>query len=409
MRAGIDEIPGASVMVFDRDYRCVLARGTAVRENGYDPESMEGRRVGDIIPRHRWESFIGPLYSAALAGRTTTREVGSPDGRRRYLVRTAPLRDGNGDVVGGVSVAAEVTELRAAQDAASQSERRMRLMFDSAPIGMALEAADGVFVEVNNALCRMVGHEAPWLVGRSIADLRPEDEDRADGDQPAGQGVHGAPDTDAEVRLRRSDGSDLWVLHTRGVLRDGEGDTGHVISQFVDVSESRRFRERLTHLATHDNLTGLPNRDGFAEGLSRIVAHPPRRGTRLAVLFIDLDDFKSVNDSLGHVAGDLVLVEVAGRLREHLRTDDIVARFGGDEFVVLLTSIWSTQDGWAVAEQLHRTIAEPIDVGGSNVGISISIGLAMVDAEGISADAIQRADGVMYLAKAAGGGRTILA
>ena len=142
----------------------------------------------------------------------------------------------------------------------------------------------------------------------------------------------------------------------------------------------RQARETLRLQATHDPMTGLPNRAGFGEGLDRVLAHPPRAGRRLAVLFLDMDDFKAVNDEYGHAAGDRVLVTCARRIRSLLRADDLLARFGGDEFVALLTGIRGPVRCRLVAEQVHTVVRAPIPLDdGREVYVSLSIGVAMVD------------------------------
>jgi diguanylate cyclase (GGDEF)-like protein/PAS domain S-box-containing protein len=403
---GIDEIPGAAVLVFDRDLRCMLVRGGAVRDDAVFAADWENRRAPEAVPPGRW-ACLGPMYEEALRGGTSSAEVESPDGSRRYLIRTSPVRAPSGDVLGGVSVASDVTELRIAQQAQAAGERRMRLTFESAPIGMALEGMDRAFFEVNRALCEMVDRSSEWLMREGVEGiLHPADEhlDRA----ARGQVASGTVDSvTSEFRLVRADGDTIWVLHSMGLLTDGLGGSPQLVSQYADITKGREAREAMRLQATHDAMTGVLNRAGFHEGLDRIVAHPPRAGRRLAVLFMDIDALKAVNDEYGHAGGDRVLVICARRIRSLLRADDLVARFGGDEFVALLSAIEDPSDARLVAEHVHSVVGAPIPLeDGAEVHVSMSIGIALVD-PGDAEEAIRRADRGMYRAKGAGGRRTV--
>ncbi len=406
---GIDEMPGAAVVVFDRDFCYVLFRGQAVADNTRPTAQAEGQIASEVLPPERWAA-LEPVYRAALAGQTTMTEVESEDGQRSYLVRTAGVRNPvDGQIIGGASVVTDVTLVRSAERARLASERRSRLTFESAPIGMALEDLDGRFAEVNPALCQMLGRSAQWLLGRSLRDLlNPEDEvaDRRLRDSirsrelASGQG---------ERCLMRPDGEVVWVLHSVGLLTDDHGVAQHHISHYLDITEARGARERMAHLATHDGLTGLLNRSGFLTAIAPILAHPARVGAGLALLFVDLDDFKDVNDWLGHSGGDLVLAEVGSRIRSALRGQDLVARFGGDEFVVLLTGLRRASDAQMIADQVHDRVGSVIEVDGHRIRVRLSIGLAVVGHDERADDALKRADLSMYRAKALGGGQTVLA
>ncbi|MCU0300940.1 MAG: diguanylate cyclase [Candidatus Nanopelagicales bacterium] len=405
---GIDEIPGAAVLLFDHELRYVLVRGRALRDNGVIAEEYEGRPASECLPPHRWAA-LEPLYRSALAGHAAVTEVEGLLPGRHYIVRTAPVRDAGGTIIGGASVATDVTELRRVQEARTAGERRLRLTFESSPIGMALESLDGWFLEVNPALCQMVGRTSDWLLSHRVADVLDPDEtgpDLVTRDQVASGLVDSLA---AERRLRRADGSRAWALHAIGLLTDDRGAAQHFVSHYVDITEARGARERMRHLATHDGLTGLLNREGFWTSVAPIVGHPARAGTGLAVLFIDLDDFKAVNDTLGHAVGDQVLAEIGGRIGAALRADDLVARFGGDEFVALLTAVRAPADAAVVADQLHRCVTRPIGVAGREVHVTLSIGLTLVRPDDLAEAALKRADLSMYRAKAAGGGRTVLA
>ena len=305
--------------------------------------------------------------------------------------------------------------------AGNPPDRTIQLTFDSAPIGMAVEGLDRQFVEVNRALCDLLGCTRQWLLARGIEGMvHPADQalDRSARAQVASGQVQTLT---RELRLVRPDKRVLWVQHSLAMLapdpearragRGGGNDDGPrmIVSQYADITRGRQDREDLRFLAAHDPLTGLPNRAGFRAGIDATLAHPPRAGLKLALLCLDLDDFKAVNDQHGHAAGDRVLVTCARRIRALLRTDDLVARFGGDEFVVLLTAIGSPGDARHVSEQLRAVLSAPIPLeGGSEVSITVSIGLAMVEAGDDAEDAIARADRGKDRAQSAGGDRLVV-
>lgn len=405
---GIDVVPDTSILIFDHEYRYLLARGATVRDDTMSPESIEGRIAPEVLSPERWD-FYRPIYEAALRGERSIREVPSPDDRRHYLVRAGPFHSPALDLVGGVAVATDVTELRRAQLEQAASERTFRLTFDSAPTGMAVVDLDRRFVDVNQALCRLLGHTRGWLLAHGMPDVL----DPADnaGDLAVRREVltGRAVSAMSEKRFIRSDGQPVWVHHSVGLLRDDHGTPVRYISQFVDISDAREARDELRFLATHDTLTGLSNRSHFVDRVEALLSHPPRSGTRLAVLYLDLDRFKAINDTLGHVVGDEVLRTIAGRIRSELRADDIVARFGGDEFVVTLTSLHDAQDAQAVAAQIHAAVREPVWSGGHRIEAAVSIGVAFLEPGEDIDDALSRADAALYRAKAGGGGRTVVA
>jgi diguanylate cyclase (GGDEF)-like protein/PAS domain S-box-containing protein len=289
------------------------------------------------------------------------------------------------------------------------TERRMRLMFESSPIGMAIESLEGRFLEVNPALCRILDRTAEWLLGHRVRDVLQAGDVGPDL-VVRDQGASGLVDQASNERcLLRPDGSQAWALHAMGLLTDDRGRALSFVSHYVDVTEARGARERMQQLATHDGLTGLLNREGFWAAATPIVGHPGRAGTGLALLFIDLDDFKAVNDTLGHAGGDRVLAEIGRRIGATLRADDLVARFGGDEFVALLTTVRGATDAESAARQLHEHVSRPVRVGEHEVTVGLSIGLTVVRPGDLADAALHRADLSMYRAKVDGGGRTVSA
>jgi diguanylate cyclase (GGDEF)-like protein len=273
---------------------------------------------------------------------------------------------------------------------AAATEERFRSAFEEAPIGIALVGLDGVVQSANVGLSERVGGDP---VGRQLADL-------VFAGDLAGRPF---PAVGEELELRYRDGRG-WGLWRHSHLNGTDGTPRAWISHCVDVSKHRHAEEELSWQANHDALTGLPNRELFLE---RLAGNLSRRAGRVAVLFVDLDDFKVVNDSLGHSAGDRLISAVAERLSRGLRPDDVIARFGGDEFTVLLPGVISEDDALRVARRLAETLRDPLVIEGEPRYVSASIGITCsAPGESVDAHALLRdADSAMYRAKQLGKGR----
>jgi diguanylate cyclase (GGDEF)-like protein/PAS domain S-box-containing protein len=271
---------------------------------------------------------------------------------------------------------------------AIHSRERFRQAFDDAPIGMALTSVDGVVERANTVLCERIGADP---AGRPLADIVDAD-DLAGRPFPAARG-------EVELRYRASGAWGLWH-HSPLTGRDGRPEAW--ISHCIDVSKRKFAEEELSWQANHDALTGLPNRELFLERLSGALG----REGQVAVLLIDLDDFKVINDSLGHGAGDRLLSGVAERLCRVLRPGDVIARFGGDEFTVLLPGIASEAYALQVARRLADALREPLVLDGERRYVTASIGVSFSAPSEDDPHALLRdADAAMYRAKETGKSR----
>ena len=233
--------------------------------------------------------------------------------------------------------------------------RYFDVAFDRSPIGMAVFNTDGEYVRVNAALSALLGRAPEDLLGRRDQELTHPEDRQADLDA-AWEILEGRIDThQTEKRFVRPDGSVVWALANLTFLRDEAGRPLSWVGQFQDVTERHRQEAELRHLADHDPLTGLLNRRSFERALEQHLARVRRYGLQGAILMIDLDGFKAVNDAHGHVTGDALLASAAARLRERLRTSDLLARLGGDEFAALLPAA-----GREEAEHVARVTVEVV-------------------------------------------------
>jgi len=283
-------------------------------------------------------------------------------------------------------------------------EQRLREIVRLAPIGIGIVDMAGHTVLSNGALSAMLGFTADEFASKSFEEFTHPD-DIAYNDHLFGQMVAGEIDAfELDKRFIHRDGHVVWGRLQVSLLRDDADGPAYAIGMLQDVTEEKRLRAELERLAFEDPLTGLANRRLFHDRLEHLLRHGRRQGSAVqgAVLFADLDDFKCVNDTLGHDAGDRLLVAIAGRVRASLRPGDTGCRLGGDEFALLVEDVTSQRDAVAVAERLRAAIAQPVMLGARSVTPSASVGVALL-ADCVDSDQVLRAaDVAMYAAKSGG-------
>jgi diguanylate cyclase (GGDEF)-like protein/PAS domain S-box-containing protein len=295
--------------------------------------------------------------------------------------------------------------LREAHREAHEQGERFRQAFQSGVTGMALEAPDGSYLSVNRALCEMTGYSEAELLANNFKSITHPADLGASIEQYNAL-VAGAIDTyQVEKRYVHRDGHDVWVSISVSGVRDEDGQLQYLVMQAHDVTERRRSADELAHRALHDPLTGLPNRALFLDRLSHALVQLGRDGGPVAVLFVDLDRFKLVNDGLGHDVGDEVLLEAARRLTGAARSQDTVSRFGGDEFTILCEKS-DLDSANLVAERVLQAFARPFIHGAEEFHLSVSVGVSLGDRMAADPDGLLRdADRAMYVAKQHGRGR----
>ena len=295
--------------------------------------------------------------------------------------------------------AAATTELQAS----TAGLERLRLALRTTPIGAAILDLDGRFSEVNGALCQILGRDAATLSTMTIWDVAHPDEAAADRERFAGLVRGEDVRTMVEQRYVRADGEIGWLLVARALARDEGAAPAFVISQAQDVTDAKRIQDQLVHQASHDQLTGLPNRVLLLDRLDHALARSARTNQPVAVLFCDLDRFKVINDSLGHEAGDRVLLAVADRMTSVLRVSDTAARVGGDEFVIVSEDI-DFAYAMTLADRVRTGVQQPLHVDGHQLLPTVSIGIAMATGLGRSGsgELLRDADSALYRAKERG-------
>ena len=397
------------------DGRYILVNRKLCDILGYSAEELLQKTVWEVThPEDREATTLD--RQRLFAG-----EIDTFSAEKRYLRKdggtvwmnlvVSQVRNAAGKPEYDVAAYEDITQRKSFEEALKESESRHRAVVENAAEGMVIHDASGRIVSTNSSAERLLGRGKRELVGRTSADLD-FDVVREDGTpwpietRPVSVTLQtGKPQSDVVLGHRGPDGSNRWFSMNVRVLGGSDGQpAGGVAVSFTDITERRSFEEKLTYLAQNDILTGLPNRALLLDRLGQAITRATRRGMLVGVMLVDLDRFKEINDSLGHSAGDLVLKEVAGRIRRALRDSDTVARLGGDEFCVVLEDCEGRDKVAVTAAKLRRVLDEPVVAEGREMFTGASIGLAVYPDDGNSIeDLIKHADIAMYDAKRDGG------
>ncbi len=393
MRLLADNVP-VLISRFDPQLRCLFANRAYAAFWGWSVEDVVGRTVREIIGEAGYAE-IGPHIERVLAGGTVTyeRAIPSPEGPPRVIeVNLLPQRADDGRVLSGFVLITDITRHRLSEQAVRESEERLRKFSDATHEGIVFHE-NGVLTDCNDAALRLIGHRYDELVGRPVLDfVAPESREAVLANIRAGY------ERPYEGAILHKDGTRIAVEMTGKVMPFAG--QHHRMTVIRDIRDRKAAEARIQFLAHHDTLTGLPNRVLLMDRLEFILASARRRRSMVGILFIDLDNFKTVNDSLGHASGDALLRVVAARIEGAIRAVDVVSRLGGDEFLVVLPDLESEQAPVAVAEKLLAAVSEPVSLEGQDLSVSPSIGISVYPRDGADADTlIKNADAAMYLAK----------
>ncbi|HWT86581.1 MAG TPA: diguanylate cyclase, partial [Myxococcales bacterium] len=395
-------VENASDIIYAHDLegRFTWVNRACERVTGYTRDETLRLRIWDLVaPEYR------NAMEKNLSGEMQTFEVEvlAKDGRRVPLELKSRLVYRGQMPVGVQGIARDITERRRAEEAMRESEERYALA--------ALGSNDGLWdwnLRENKIFLSARWKEQLGAAETELDDdpdqwferIHPDDRQRLFGD--LGLHLEGrTPHFQSEHRLRHLDGSWRWMLVRGAAVRDAAGKAYRLAGSQTDITERKLAEEKLLHDALHDGLTGLPNRSLFMDRLGQALAFQQRRSDyRFAVLFLDVDRFKTVNESLGHTQGDVLLVQIARRLREMTHPGDTVARLGGDEFALLLGDFTDPEEPVRTAERMQEALSTPYDLDGTEVFTTASIGVAVGSrAYSRPEELLRDADTAMYRAK----------
>jgi diguanylate cyclase (GGDEF)-like protein/PAS domain S-box-containing protein len=391
-------------VIFVKKGRITRASHKTEEMLGYGAKEMEGLNAQSLFPKERVEA---PAQSAGagealpdgvfMAERLFLRKNGS----RFWAMLTGRALDPQAPATGAVWVIEDITEHKRADE----KIRMSNIVFDNINEGIIISNIKGEIQFVNPAFTKVTGYSAEEVIGRRANFLK--------------SGRHGKDfyhdmwkrlleigSWQGEIWNRRKSGEIFaeWLSIT--AMKNAHGETMNYTGVFSDITYRKDNEELVRHLAFHDPLTHLPNRRMFLERMDMELIHAKRDGAMVAMMFLDLDNFKPINDNFGHNAGDMVLQMTSERITKCLRESDSVSRFGGDEFTVLTPNIKSEQDAAAIAGKIMASLAgPPLSIGPAEVTVKASMGISMYPKDGLTGeDLVNKADRAMYFAKKQGKG-----
>lgn len=405
----LDSNLGAIVSLIDLDTRLHYVNARFAKSFNLTPAEMIGKTLFDLYDETHSSAFM-PYIRRAFAGETVTYErLGPVVGSSGvwHTVAVMPWRDDRGKIVGAATSSMSVHELKVALEALRSANERLSSHMDNSPLTV-FELDDTLRVShCSSQIQALLGFDAATVIGLPLLDVLGDGDcvkPLADAFDRLQAGIEAR--NRVEVALHHRNGSTVYSEWFNSALTDSTGKLSSMMSLVQDITARTLAEVQLRQIATHDPLTGLCNRRALTERLEQSVSRLKRNGAALALLFIDLDGFKHVNDQHGHNAGDEVLCEVARRLLNITREIDVVARLGGDEFVVLAESDVSLSSVNTMCERIMQALDTPCNFSSGDVRVSVSIGVALCPP--VVHDAIELlrvADAAMYEAKRSGKGR----
>ncbi len=406
LRQVIDSIPTPMVYV-DANLRYRYANYAFLDFVGKPAGEVIGRTVEEVLGTERFRELY-PLLRRVIAGESVSfeRHMTFADGRNRWLnVRLTPRMDGEGRFTGYYATTGDIHEQKTVEEELRRAHSALSAHFENTPLAVIEWDPTMKPIRWSGNAEPIFGWSADEVLGRPLENWRlvyEEDEDAVAG---MVRRLSAGPESQATILNRnyRKDGSVIWVEWHNSALRDAGGRLVSILSLAQDVSSRIQAEERLQYMATHDGLTGLPNRLLLTDRLASAIARADRASQRMAVMFLDLDHFKDVNDTLGHRVGDELLKDLARRIRGTLRQSDLLVRLSGDEFVIVLENLEGEGGPDRVAQKILDDVLRPFPIEGHEVHVSASLGYAVYPEDGGEPELLlKNADAAMYHAKELG-------
>ena len=390
------------VVITDREGLIEWVNEGFTRQTGYTLEEVVGRKPGQVLQGEESDRRVAAFMGCRIAQMQPfhVRIMNYNKAGNAYWceIKAQPVMNEQGDVVRYVAVQSDIS-------ARKRTQERLQLLskvFYHSNEGILITDRTATIIAVNESFCRLTGYSRQEVIGQNPRILKSGKEDALFyADMWNAIKLRGF--WQGEVWDRCKDGSIYPKLLMIFSVKRAGGKIVNYVGSFTDITEQKKAEEQIRHLAYHDTLTGLANRFTVLDRLERAISHGRRNNSAVAVMFIDLDNFKEINDTLGHDVGDDLLVQVAGRLQEQVRESDTVARLGGDEFVIVLPDINNQVRATRVAENILSAIGSPFTSGLHTLHTTPSIGIAIFPADGEDVQTvIKNADAAMYRAKSLG-------
>jgi diguanylate cyclase (GGDEF)-like protein/PAS domain S-box-containing protein len=405
---------GEGIFGVDTTGQLTLVNPVALRMLGFAAEEMLGQKVHALIHHSHKDGSSYPVedcpmyasYTKATESRVTEEVLWRKDGSSFSVEYSSMpiIRDGR--VMGAVVTFRDITKRKQAEEALYRSEEKYRTIIENIEDGYFEVDLAGNFTFVNDAQCRNVGTPREQLLGKNNRAYTNEEEAKRLYKLFSGIYRTGEPVKGFAFEYKKRDGTMAFTELSASLIRDAEGKPIGFRGISRDITERKHLEEKIQQMAFHDSLTGLPNRKLFSDRLGIALAHAQRNQNKVVVAMIDLDHFKEINDTLGHNVGDLFLKATAERLDAALRKGDTVARFGGDEFLLILPDLEVIEDAIQVAQKIVDSFSKPLLIDTHQLVVTLSIGIAVYPNDGTDEGILlKNADIAMYQAKQGGRAR----
>lgn len=405
----VDNLQGMAFRcVNDAHWSMVFVSRGCLELTGYLPKDfvdglISWEEITDVVDRVRVRSVVDTAIKSGQRFAVQYR-IATRNGERKWVLECGigVLDESGKCVIEGFIE--DISEQRVTLEALQQAELRYRHIFEHASEGIFQTTSDGRYLAANKALAKIYGYDTPEELIADLADIQHQlyvDPDRR-------LAFHQVMKTRGEVinfesEVYRKDRSRIWISENAHIVRGPKGEFICYEGTVQDISERKHYQQQLETQAKHDLLTGLPNRSLLNDRIEQGIARAHRLSYFLVLVFIDLDNFKFINDSLGHAAGDELLKNIAKRLTDCLRESDTVARLGGDEFVLVVNDYYSVRMVVSLLERIIQEIGRPITINGNEFQVGGSLGVALYPSDADDAETLlRRADVAMYAAKASG-------